>query len=180
MNFKDKVVVITGASSGIGEALVYEFGAQGARVVMGARREEKLAQIAEKLQKQGIQCAFSGYGCHPRSGLSGPDCAGGRTFRWGRYSDLQRRPLHACALFDDVDLQVLKRLMDVQLLGRRLLHQVCPALHPGLPRNHRRRQLRRRSARFTGPYRIFGPQNMPWKDFWKPSASKTSRKKSMS
>ena len=58
MNFKDKVVVITGASSGIGEALVYEFGAQGARVVMGARREEKLAQIAEKLQKQGIQCAF--------------------------------------------------------------------------------------------------------------------------
>lgn len=36
-NFKDKVVIVTGASSGIGEAMAREFAAQGARVVLGAR-----------------------------------------------------------------------------------------------------------------------------------------------
>ena len=34
-NFKDKVVIVTGASSGIGEAMAREFAAQGARVVLG-------------------------------------------------------------------------------------------------------------------------------------------------
>ena len=37
MDFTGKVVVITGASSGIGEALVYAFADRGAKVVMGAR-----------------------------------------------------------------------------------------------------------------------------------------------
>ena len=37
MDFKGKVVVITGASSGIGKALSYAFTDRGAKVVMGAR-----------------------------------------------------------------------------------------------------------------------------------------------
>ncbi|MEG0808048.1 MAG: SDR family NAD(P)-dependent oxidoreductase, partial [Alistipes sp.] len=36
-DYKNKVVVITGASSGIGEAMAREFAAQGACVVLGAR-----------------------------------------------------------------------------------------------------------------------------------------------
>lgn len=47
--FKDKVVVITGASSGIGEALAYEFARQGAKVVIAARSAEKLAEIAARI-----------------------------------------------------------------------------------------------------------------------------------
>jgi len=46
--FKDKVVWITGASSGIGEALVYTFAKEGARIVLSARREEALNAIAAK------------------------------------------------------------------------------------------------------------------------------------
>ena len=49
MNFKDKTIVITGASSGIGYALAYEFASRGARIVMGARSEDKLRSIAEDL-----------------------------------------------------------------------------------------------------------------------------------
>ncbi len=44
--FKDKVVWITGASSGIGEALALDFARQGARLVLSARRESELKRVA--------------------------------------------------------------------------------------------------------------------------------------
>lgn len=45
---KDKVIAITGASSGIGAATALLLAAQGAKVVLGARSTEKLAAVAEK------------------------------------------------------------------------------------------------------------------------------------
>lgn len=44
-DFKDKVVWITGASSGIGEALAYNFANRGARLILSARREEELKRV---------------------------------------------------------------------------------------------------------------------------------------
>lgn len=52
---KDKVVFVTGASSGIGEALVREASAQGAHVVLTARREDRIKAIAEDLAAAGGQ-----------------------------------------------------------------------------------------------------------------------------
>lgn len=46
-DFKDKVIWITGASSGIGEALALQFAALGARLILSARREEELKRIGE-------------------------------------------------------------------------------------------------------------------------------------
>ena len=43
--FKDKIVWITGASSGIGEALAYEFSKQGARLIISSRDEVELNQV---------------------------------------------------------------------------------------------------------------------------------------
>jgi short-subunit dehydrogenase len=48
MFFNQKVVWITGASSGIGEALAFELAGQGARLILSARNESKLREVARK------------------------------------------------------------------------------------------------------------------------------------
>ena len=48
MSFKDKLVWITGASSGIGEELTVAFAATGARLILSARRVEELERVAAR------------------------------------------------------------------------------------------------------------------------------------
>ncbi|PHN30355.1 SDR family oxidoreductase [Pseudomonas sp. ICMP 561] len=52
-NIKNKVVVITGASSGIGEATARLLAEKGAHVVLGARRTERLADLCKELVTAG-------------------------------------------------------------------------------------------------------------------------------
>lgn len=58
MTVKNKVVVITGASSGIGEATAKLLASNGAKVVLGARREEKLDKIVKDIEKDGGEAAY--------------------------------------------------------------------------------------------------------------------------
>ena len=55
MNFKNKVIVITGASSGIGEAAAEKFAQKGANIVLVARRKDKLEEVKKKLSKYSIK-----------------------------------------------------------------------------------------------------------------------------
>ncbi len=55
---KDKVIIITGASSGIGEATAKLLAAKGAKVVLGARREEKLKQIVDAIKADGGEAVW--------------------------------------------------------------------------------------------------------------------------
>jgi dehydrogenase/reductase SDR family member 7B len=51
---KDKVVIITGASSGIGKALAFSFGREGAKIVITGRNEAPLMEVSQKLTGEGI------------------------------------------------------------------------------------------------------------------------------
>src|SRR6266704_5777602 len=52
---KDKWILITGASSGFGAAAAHAFGAEGARLLLGARRVQRLEQVADEARTAGAQ-----------------------------------------------------------------------------------------------------------------------------
>ncbi|GGL17665.1 SDR family oxidoreductase [Deinococcus radiotolerans] len=55
---QDKVVIITGASSGIGEATARLLARRGARVVLGARREAQLQHVTQEITQAGGQATY--------------------------------------------------------------------------------------------------------------------------
>ncbi|KAJ7982727.1 11-beta-hydroxysteroid dehydrogenase-like 5 [Quillaja saponaria] len=54
-NMDSKVVIITGASSGIGEQIAYEYAKRGANLVLVARRENRLRLISENARRMGAR-----------------------------------------------------------------------------------------------------------------------------
>ncbi|MFT4804490.1 MAG: NADP-dependent 3-hydroxy acid dehydrogenase YdfG [Flavobacteriales bacterium] len=52
MDIKDKVVIVTGASIGIGEATVIKLSKEGAKVVLSARREDKLNELKDHREQR--------------------------------------------------------------------------------------------------------------------------------
>ncbi len=58
MNFSNKVVVITGASSGIGRACALKFAQKGAKVFLAARRVERLEEVQKEIFNMGSSCTI--------------------------------------------------------------------------------------------------------------------------
>ena len=113
---KDKVVVITGATSGIGKALAYEFAAKGSKVVIGARRHDLLIEIAEDIKLKGGDVAYAAVDVSKEA-----DCKNlivTAVERFGKIDVLiNNAGISMRALFDEVDLDVIRKLMDVNFWG---------------------------------------------------------------
>lgn len=113
---KDKIVIITGASSGIGKALAYEFGNNGAKVVLAARNMAKLEEIATDLHKLGIQALAVQTDVTIEN-----DCRiliEKTLEKFGRIDVLiNNAGISMRALFIDLQLDVMRRLMDTNYWG---------------------------------------------------------------
>lgn len=113
---RDKVVVITGASSGIGEAMAREYAKMGAKVVMAARRREELERIAQEIEAHGGKVAYAA--CDVTKEEECKHLMDVAIERFGRIDIMIcNAGLSMRALFDDCDLSVLHRLMDVNFWG---------------------------------------------------------------
>jgi len=113
---KDKVIIITGASSGIGLACAREFAARGAKLSLAARSIEKLEELKAELAVKGVEsiavkCDVS----------IEDDCrhlVDETVKAFGKIDILVNNAgLSMRAVFADTDLSVLKRLMDVNFWG---------------------------------------------------------------
>ncbi len=111
-----KVVIITGASSGIGRALSQLYVDRGAKVVMAARNEEKLNTLAEELTVKGGDV-------YPvKTDVSKEvDCKNliDKTLeKYGRVDILiNNAGISMRAMFKDTDLEVIRQLMNVNYWG---------------------------------------------------------------
>ena len=114
--FKDKVIVITGASSGIGMATARLFASYGARLSLAARSIDKLEALASEISTESgkILCVKTDVSLEQ-------DCRNliESTIRhFGRIDILVNNAgLSMRATFKEVDLSVIRRLMDVNFWG---------------------------------------------------------------
>ena len=114
--YRNKVAVITGASSGIGRALAIDLSQRGTKVVLGARREDKLIEVVNTIKNDGgeaIYCVVD---------VTHEDlCQKLINTAIDRYGALDILVCNAGismrANFIDVDLAVLHRLMNVNFWG---------------------------------------------------------------
>jgi NADP-dependent 3-hydroxy acid dehydrogenase YdfG len=67
---KDKVVVITGASSGIGEATALMLSERGAKVVLGATGPDRLKAVADRILEEGGEAAHAKTDVRPRDDVT--------------------------------------------------------------------------------------------------------------
>ena len=58
MAIQGKVIIITGASSGIGEATARLLARQGAKLVLGSRRNDRLAKLVDSIQADGGEAIY--------------------------------------------------------------------------------------------------------------------------
>ena len=117
MNIKGKVVVITGASSGIGLALAESFAAAGAKLVLAARNLAKLQEIAENLKLK-FASEVIAVGVDVSKEVQCQNLISQSIKNFGQIDVLiNNAGISMRAIFEEVDLKVLSEVMDINFWG---------------------------------------------------------------
>ncbi|MEU8583221.1 SDR family oxidoreductase [Streptomyces abikoensis] len=120
-----KVVAITGASSGIGEAAALLLAERGARLVLGARRSERLAELVARIEKSGGTAVQTRTDVTRRGDLHNLVALAGE--RFGRLDVLvSNAGLGTISPLDDLRVDEWDRMVDVNIKG--VLHGIGAAL----------------------------------------------------
>lgn len=113
---KDKVVIITGGTSGIGRALAEEFGSRGSKVLITGRNVDKLEATVSTLREKGIQ--IEGFAGDVSREEDNREMARVAIEKFGTIDVLiNNAGITMRALFEEVDLAVVKKVMDINFYG---------------------------------------------------------------
>lgn len=113
--WRDKVVWVTGASSGIGEAVARELGRHGARLVLSARRTEKLEALRQEIGEVERHAVVP---LDLADGASIPAAVETALAHAGRIDVMiHNAGISQRALAVDTDLEVDRRLLEVNFFG---------------------------------------------------------------
>ncbi|PLW93643.1 MAG: short chain dehydrogenase [Marinilabiliales bacterium] len=114
MNWNTKVVLVTGASSGIGEAICRDLLKKGASVAMAARSEDKMKEIAKDFAEEKVLIKATDVSKEE-------DCVAfveAAAEKFGKIDVLiNNAGISMRAIFEDLDISVIKKLMDVNFWG---------------------------------------------------------------
>lgn len=122
---QDKIVAITGASSGIGEATALHLAAKGAKIILGARRTERLTSVVERITASGGEAIAVETDVRSREALEALIAAA--RSRFGRLDVLhQNAGSMAVSPFDALDVDGWQQMVDVNLVG--VLNGIAAAL----------------------------------------------------
>jgi NADP-dependent 3-hydroxy acid dehydrogenase YdfG len=124
-NIENKVVVITGASSGLGEATARHLAARGASVVLGARRADQLEKIAADIRAAGGKAEVLASDVTSREQVQALIDTAVRVF--GRVDVLiNNAGLMSIAPLDEVKVDEWDRMIDINVKG--VLYGIAAAL----------------------------------------------------
>ncbi len=114
MSFQNKIIVITGASSGIGKALALGFLTQGAKVALCARNLDKLQEAFSDIDNNNLLLVAADVSQENDC----KDFVQAVLEKWGAIDALiNNAGISMRALFEEVELDVLRNLMDINFWG---------------------------------------------------------------
>ncbi len=121
---KDKVVVITGGSSGIGKALAETFGRNGSKVFITGRNKEELDKTVSELKGKSITIESMQADVSREEDNAKMSEEAIRAF--GKIDILiNNAGITMRALFEELDLEVLKKVMDINFFGAIYATKAC-------------------------------------------------------
>lgn len=113
---RDKVVIVTGASSGIGRALVYDLAHKGAKIAMASRNLDELLTIEKELKATGTE--IISIRTDVTKELACKELIEQTVSAFGHIDVLiNNAGISMRAIFADMDLNVLRKVMDVNFWG---------------------------------------------------------------
>ena len=117
MELQGAVVVVTGASSGIGEAAAVAFAQRGAKVVLAARRLDRLNDLARRIEAAGGSALALKVDVTDAGELDGLPTIVGEVY--GRPTDIlvNNAGIPGGGAFADLSYGQIRRVVDVNLLG---------------------------------------------------------------
>lgn len=115
---KDKVIIITGASSGIGKATAEVFAKNGAKIVLNARNEMLLNEVVDSIKKEFSNPSILAVAGDVSNEADCKKLIDAAIAHFGKIDVLiNNAGISMRALFTDVDLSVIKKVMDINFYG---------------------------------------------------------------